>query len=91
MIKKNGAMMFSPYTCRSLQLMRSIFSFEHLSHPQQTKLILHGVDPILNIKWLCSLPEDWWFGIQEILEIAVLNYLIVTLAITILVMVSNSA
>jgi hypothetical protein len=70
--RKSGAVVLPPHSCRTLKLMSCILSLQHFSHPQDTELIFHSVNPFFCIQGFCGFLEDRWTGIHEILETAVL-------------------
>jgi len=61
------------------------------SHPKETKLLLHGVNPFICLKWFQILLEDRWFDIHEVLERAVLIYLTAALVVPTAGIVSDIA
>ena len=64
-----------PNPCRSLQLMGRILSLLVLGDPQQTKLLLNSVEPLICLERFLDHVEDRRLGIQKILEGAVLIWL----------------
>ena len=65
-------MMGPPNSSGSLQLVCRILSLEFFYHPKKTELLLHIVDPLIGFNRFQSLLEDWWLGIHEVLERAIL-------------------
>ena len=71
-----------PNPSGSLQLMCRILSLEFFCHSEKTKLLLHGVDPLICFERFQGLLKDWWLGIHEVLERTVLVDLPATLIIS---------
>ena len=64
-----------PNPDRSLQLMGRIFCLLVFSDPQQMKLLLNSVDPLIHLERFLDHLEDRRIGIQKILKGAVLVWL----------------
>ena len=64
-----------PNLGRSLQLMGHILSLLVLGDPQQTKLLLNSVEPLVRLERFLCLLENRRLGIQKILEGAILVWL----------------
>jgi hypothetical protein len=70
--REGDLVMIPSNTCESVQLMSSIWCLHTFSYPEQVKLLLYGVQPLISLKWFFCLSEDRRFGICEVLEATVL-------------------
>jgi hypothetical protein len=70
--RKSGTVVLPPHSCQTLKLMSCILGFQHFSHPQDTELVFHSVNPFFCIQGFCGFLEDRWMGVHEILETAIL-------------------
>ena len=67
-----STVMGPPNPSGSLQLVCRILNLEYFCHLKKTELLLHSVDPLICLERFQSLLEDWWLGIHEVLEQAIL-------------------
>jgi hypothetical protein len=70
--------------------MSCILGLKYFGHPQNTKLVLHCVYPLFCIQGFSGFLENWWTGVHEILETAILVYFMPTRVYTMAGVIRNT-